>query len=72
MYSTFSVARRLRKRRRVETHEIPLGNEPMDIFWKDIPSIPTENLTKLSQFAGAYAIATIDKAIEVYILLRER
>ena len=33
---------------------------------------PTENLTRLSQFAGAYATATIDKVAEVQMLLREK
>jgi len=56
----------------VETPEIPLGNELMDIIWKDIPSNPAENLTRLSRFRGAYATSTMDKAIEVSILLRER
>jgi len=51
---------------------MPPGNEPMDIIWKDIPSSPTENLTKLSQFVGAYATATIDKSTKVSIFLRER
>lgn len=56
----------------METPKIPLGNEPMDIVWRDIPSNSTENLTRLSQFTGAYAIATMDKATEISILLRER
>lgn len=43
-----AVVRRQRKIRRVETPEIPPGNEPMDIDYKDIPSNPAENLTKLS------------------------
>jgi len=36
-------------------------NEPMDILWKDSPMDPSKNLTKLSQFAGAYAMETINK-----------
>jgi len=37
-------------------------NEPMDIVWKDSPIDPSDNLTRLSQFAGAYATMTIQKA----------
>lgn len=73
-YSPLSkdVVRRQRKRRRVETLKIPPGNEPIHIVWMDIPSNLHENLTRLSQFTGAYATATMHKGIEVYILLRER
>jgi len=44
----------------------------MDIVWRDIPFNPAENLTRLSQFMGAYATATMDKATEVSTLLREK
>jgi len=37
----------------------------MDIVWKDSPMDPSENLTRLAQFAGAYAAVTIDKVTEV-------
>ena len=47
-------------------------NESMDIVWKDSPIDPSENLTRLSQFAGDYATLTIDKAREVQMLLREK
>lgn len=47
-------------------------NEPMDIVWKDSPMDPLENLTRLSQFAGAYFMTTIDKETEVQMLLREK
>jgi len=33
----------------------------MDIIWKDSPMDPSENLTKLSQYVGAYATTTIVK-----------
>lgn len=36
-------------------------NEPMEIVWKDLPMDPSENITKLSQYAGAYATTTIEK-----------
>lgn len=44
----------------------------MDIVWKDSPMDPSQNLAKLSQYVGAYAMATIHKAIEVQMLLREK
>ena len=66
------VVRRQRKRKRVETLELPPGNEPMDIVWRDIPFNPAKNLTRLSQFTGAYATTTMDKASEVSTLLREK
>lgn len=49
-----------------------LDNEPMDIVWKDSPIDPSENLTRLSQFARAYASTTIDKATDVKIFLKEK
>lgn len=46
--------------------------EQLYLLWRDLTTDPTENLTKLSQIAGAYASATIDKASEVQLLLKER
>jgi len=34
----------------------------MEVLWKDTHIDPSENLTKLSQFADTYATPTIDKA----------
>ena len=42
----------------------------MDVLWKDPNNNPSENLTKLSQIAGAYASATIEKESEVQQLLK--
>jgi len=42
----------------------------MDIVWKDIHSNPIEKLTRMSQFTGAYATATMDKATKVSVFLR--
>ena len=64
-----AVVIKQRKRRRIET---PLGNEVMEVVWKDTPSNPIENLTRLSQFIGAYTTATIDKATKVSILIQEK
>lgn len=36
------------------------------------PINPLENITKLSQFVGTYATATLDKAAEVQIFLKEK
>lgn len=67
------VVTRQRKRRRTKPSSAVIpSDEPMDIVWKDTPIDPSENLKKLSQFAGAYASTTIDKAVEVRQLLREK
>lgn len=47
-------------------------NELMDIVWKDLPMDPFENITKSSQYAGAYATTTIDKATKVQMMLKEQ
>ena len=44
----------------------------MDVLWKDSPVDPSANLTRLSQFVGAYATTTMDKATEIQMLLREK
>lgn len=62
-----------RKKRKLNVAAIMTpDNEPIDIVWKDPPMDPSENLTRLLQFEGAYATETIDKATEVQILLREK
>lgn len=47
-------------------------DEYVDVLWKDPLDDPTEHLTKLSQFAGAYSTATIDKSIEVQLLFKKK
>lgn len=44
----------------------------MDIVWKESSMDPSKNLTRLSQFAGAYDMETIDKTTKVQMLLREK
>ena len=44
----------------------------MEVVWKDTPSNPIENLTRLSQFVGEYTTPTMDKATEVSILVQEK
>jgi len=46
--------------------------EPLDVLWQDPITDPRENLTRLSQIAGAYAPTTIDKASEVQLLLKDK
>ena len=59
-----AVVRRQRNKRKLESMLSP-DTEQLDILWQDPTTDPTENLTKLSQIAGAYASATIDKEFEV-------
>lgn len=47
-------------------------NEAMDLVWKDSPMDPYKKLKKLLQFTRAYVKETIDKEIEVQMLLREK
>lgn len=44
----------------------------MEVVWKDTPIDPSENVTSLSQFAGAYATTIIDKVTEVIILIKDK
>ena len=68
-----AIVRRQRKRRRLATStQVLPGNESMEVVSKDTTTDPTINLTKLSQFAGEYATTTIDKAVEVSSLLKEK
>jgi len=46
--------------------------EPLDVLQQDPTTDPTENLTRLSQIAGAYASATIEKASEVQLFLKDK
>lgn len=66
-----AVVRRQRKKRKLNSVLSPEA-EQLDILWRDPTTDPTKNLTKLSQIAGAYASATIDKVSEVQQLLKDR
>ena len=46
--------------------------EFMSIVYKNAEVNPSEDLTKLSQYAGAYSAATIDKAAEVSQLMTQK
>lgn len=43
----------------------------MNVVWREEVN-PSEYLTKLSQYAGAYTTTTIDKVSEVNHLLKEK
>ena len=67
------VVKRQRKKRKLDsTTTTTLQNEPMDVIWKDSPIDPSSNLTRLSQFTGAYATTTMDKETQVQMFLREK
>jgi hypothetical protein len=67
-----AVVRRSRKRRRLDQPSIsPEQTVTGNVVWKGELD-PSEDLTKLSQFAGAYSAATIDKASEVSLLLKTK
>ena len=67
------MVKRQRKRRRTKPSLVVIPRDiTMDIVWKDTPIDPSENLTKLSQFAGAYASSMIDKEAKVGQLVREK
>lgn len=60
-----------RKKIKLESTTITtLGNELMDVLWKDPSTDPSANLIRLSQFAGAYSTTTIDKETKVQLLLK--
>jgi len=44
----------------------------MNVIWKDSEVNPSKDLTKLSQYAGAYTTAIIDKATKVNLLIKEK
>ena len=62
---SYKVVVKRNKRRRIDETNPKSTDESIDVLWKDSSDDPTKHLTKLSQYAGAYATATVDKAIEV-------
>ena len=44
----------------------------MNIFWKNTEVNPSEDLTKLSQYVGAYSAVTIDKASEIAQMMKQK
>ena len=65
------VMRRQRKIRRIEQSQLLVPRDfPMELVWKDSQSNLSQDLTHLTQFTGAYAYATIDKATKVQHLIK--
>lgn len=66
------VVKRQRKRRRTyQTSPFQEQTIMGNVVWKE-GFYPSDDLTKLSQYAGAYSVATIDKALEVSLLLKTK
>ena len=67
-----AVVKGQRKRRRLDQSSLlPDQTEMANVVWKEEFN-PSDDLTKLSQYAEAYSAATIDKASEVSNLLKEK
>lgn len=67
-----AVVKRQWKRRRTDQPSLfPEQTVIANVVWKE-EFDPSDDLTKLSQYAGAYSAATMDKASEVTNLLREK
>ena len=67
-----AVVKRQRKRRRIDQPSLfPEKTVTTKVVWKE-EFDPSDDLTKLSQYAGAYSVATMDKASEVSNLLKEK
>ena len=67
-----AVVKRQRKRRRLDQSSLlPEQTEMANVVWKGEFN-PSDDLTKLSQYAGAYSAATMDKGSEVRNLLKEK
>jgi len=67
-----ALVERQRKRRRTDqTSLFPEQTITGNIVWKE-EFDPSDDLTKLSQYAGAYSAATIDKASEVSLLIKAK
>jgi len=67
-----AVVKWQRKRRRIDQPSLfPEQTVTANVVWKE-EFDPSDDLTKLSQYAGAYSAATMDKALEVSNLLREK
>ena len=67
-----AVVKRQRKRQRTDQPSVfPEQTVTGNIVWKEEFN-PADDLTRLSQYAGAYSAATIDKASEVNLLLKTK
>ena len=52
--------------------ELLPGSIPLDVVWKDYQANSFDDLAKLLQYAGAYAINIIFKATRVQELVKEK
>lgn len=67
-----AVVKRQRKRRRLDQPSLfPEQTETTNVVWKE-EFDPSDDLMKLSQYAGAYSATTMEKASEVSNLLKEK
>ena len=68
-----AVVRKQTNRRRKNQESLSTSQvELMNIVWKNTEVNPSEDLTKLSQYAGTYSAATIDKASEVTQMMKQK
>ena len=68
-----SIVKRQRKKRNIDQASATVPqDESMNVIWKESEVNPSEDLTKLSQFAGAYRATTIDKETKVNQLVKEK
>ena len=58
----YKVVVKRNKRRRIDETTSKPTDESVDVLWKYSSDDPTEHLTELSQYAGAYATATVDQS----------
>jgi len=66
------MVKRQRKRRRLDQSSLlPDQTKLANVVWKEELN-PSDDLTKLSQYAKAYSVVTMDKASEVSSLLKEK
>lgn len=66
------VVKRQRKKRKIDHSPLLTSQvEMMNVVWREEVS-PFDDLTKLSQYARAYTATTMDKALEVSNLLKEK
>lgn len=66
------VKRERKKRGLNQSHTLFPSNASFEVLWKGSTTAPTEELGRLTKFTGAYGSATIDKAINVQNLLKEK
>lgn len=59
-----SIVKRERKKRNInQSQALVLGNTSFEVLWKGSTTTPIEELGRLTQFTGSYALVTIEKEI---------